>query len=49
MPCGFNLEKVVQECKKLPAYPGWFDLAAVRNGRVYAVDANGYFARPGPA
>ena len=48
MPCGFNLEKVVQECEKLPAYPGWFDLAAVRNGRVYAVDANAYFARPGP-
>jgi iron complex transport system substrate-binding protein len=28
--------------------PGWSDLPAVRTGRVYAVDANSYFARPGP-
>ena len=26
----------------------FFDLPAVRNNRVYAVDANSYFARPGP-
>ena len=26
----------------------FFDLPAVRNGRVYAVDANSFFARPGP-
>ncbi len=26
----------------------FFDLPAVRNGRVYAVDANSHFARPGP-
>src|SRR5215510_10786026 len=26
----------------------FFELPAVRNGRVYAVDANSYFARPGP-
>jgi iron complex transport system substrate-binding protein len=29
-------------------YPGWSDLPAVRDDRVYAVDANSYFARPGP-
>src|SRR5262249_28194262 len=48
MPCGFHLEKVVQESGKLRKYPGWEDLSAVRNNRVYAVDANSYFARPGP-
>jgi iron complex transport system substrate-binding protein len=47
-PCGFNLEKVVEESRRLVNYPGWFDLPAVREGRVYAVDANSYFARPGP-
>ena len=26
----------------------FFDLPAVRNNRVYAVDANAFFARPGP-
>jgi iron complex transport system substrate-binding protein len=48
MPCGFDLEKTVAESERLFAYDGWRDLPAVREGRVYAVDANSYFARPGP-
>ena len=47
-PCGFNLDKVIEQSPQLSAYPGWFDLPAVRNDRVFAVDANSYFARPGP-
>jgi iron complex transport system substrate-binding protein len=47
-PCGFNLEKVIAESQRLVNYTGWFDLPAVRQRRVYAVDANSYFARPGP-
>lgn len=47
-PCGFNLEQVVEQAGQLPDYPGWFDIPAVQQGRVYAVDANSYFARPGP-
>jgi iron complex transport system substrate-binding protein len=47
-PCGFNLEQVRAQVPQLFALPGWSDLPAVRNGRVYAVDANSYFARPGP-
>lgn len=45
-PCGFNLEKVIEQTPPLRDYPGWSDLPAVRNDRVYAVDANSYFARP---
>ena len=45
-PCGFNLEKVIQQTGALFDYPGWSELPAVRNDRVYAVDANSYFARP---
>src|SRR6516164_10425857 len=30
-----------------PSTPS-FELPAVKSGRVYAVDANSYFARPGP-
>ncbi|HEV7684187.1 MAG TPA: cobalamin-binding protein [Pyrinomonadaceae bacterium] len=45
-PCGFNLDKVIEQTPLLFAYPGWTELPAVRNGRVYAVDANSYFARP---
>jgi iron complex transport system substrate-binding protein len=45
-PCGFNLEKVIEQTPPLSDYPGWAELPAVRNSRVYAVDANAYFARP---
>lgn len=48
MPCGLDLNKTVAQAQQLLAYPGWSDLPAVRAGRVYAVDANAYFARPGP-
>src|SRR5713101_1711648 len=47
-PCGFNLDKVIEQTPQLFDYPGWSELPAVRDGRVYAVDANSYFARPGP-
>jgi len=47
-PCGFNLDKVIEQTPQLFSNPGWSELPAVRNGQVYAVDANSYFARPGP-
>ncbi len=47
-PCGFNLDKVIEQTPQLFSRPDWSELPAVRNGRVYAVDANSYFARPGP-
>ena len=47
-PCGFNLAKVIEQTPQLFNNPGWSGLPAVRDGRVYAVDANSYFARPGP-
>ena len=48
MPCGFGLAKAFDEAQMLLDYPGWGDIPAVRNGRVYVVNANAYFARPGP-
>ena len=47
-PCGFSVPEVIRQAVLLPSYPGWDQLPAVKNGRVYAVDANSYFARPGP-
>jgi len=47
-PCGFNLDKVIEQTPQLFGYPGWSELPAVRGGHLYAVDANSYFARPGP-
>jgi len=47
-PCGFDTQKAVQQATQLVRQPGWSELPAVRKGQVYAVNANAYFARPGP-
>jgi len=47
-PCGFSLDKVLKHTPQLFHLPGWQNLPAVCQRRVYAVDANSYFARPGP-
>lgn len=47
-PCGFHLTEVVRQAHLLTDYPGWEKLPAVKEGRVYAVDADSYLARPGP-
>ena len=33
---------------QLALLPGFWDLPAVRNGRVYLVNGSDYFSRPGP-
>jgi iron complex transport system substrate-binding protein len=49
MPCGFDARRTVEEARRvLPELPGWSELPAVREGRVWAVDANSYFSRPAP-
>jgi iron complex transport system substrate-binding protein len=47
-PCGFDLAHATQQAAALPRLPGWDAVPAVATGRVFAVDANSYFARPGP-
>lgn len=48
MPCGYRLEQILKLAPQVFAYPGWPEIPAVKSGRVFAVDANSYFARPGP-
>ena len=48
MPCGFDLERTCQEAAAVMTDPRWGELRAVQAGRVYAVDGNQYFNRPGP-
>lgn len=48
MPCGYSLEQAVTEFNSLTPPDGWDSLPAVRGGNVFAVDASGYFSRPGP-
>jgi iron complex transport system substrate-binding protein len=48
VPCGFALARAIEEGRNLLAREDWTDVAAVRNGRVYAADGNAYFNRSGP-
>ncbi len=48
LPCGFDADRAVAESARLRADPHWEGMRAVRAGRVFAVDGNAYFSRPGP-
>jgi len=47
-PCGYHLSRAREEAHRLQNLPGWETIPAVRQGRVYAVDADSYVSRPGP-
>jgi iron complex transport system substrate-binding protein len=47
-PCGFTLSRVVEEMETLVNTLPWSSWEAVAKGRVYLVDGNSYFNRPGP-
>jgi iron complex transport system substrate-binding protein len=44
MPCGFSLERTIEEYRRTNFLPGW----AGWSGQVYAVDGSSYFNRSGP-
>ena len=48
MPCGFAIERTLREMHILLQLPGFSDLQAVKNKRLYVADGNHYFNRPGP-
>jgi iron complex transport system substrate-binding protein len=47
-PCGFTLERTLEDVTLLRQYAGWSELRAVQEGRVYAIDGNYYLNRSGP-
>lgn len=47
-PCGFGTARALELAQQLLQKPCWSEIPAVRHGRVFAVNANAYFARPGP-
>jgi iron complex transport system substrate-binding protein len=47
-PCGFGLDAAYEQAVQLLRQPGLSELPAVRDGRVFAVNADAYYARPGP-
>ena len=48
MPCGFDVKRALQDVPLLAEREGWESLPAVRNNRVYAIDAGAYTSRSGP-
>ena len=47
-PCGYYKGETLRALEGASLPRGWHDLPAVREGRVWAVDAASYFSRPGP-
>jgi iron complex transport system substrate-binding protein len=48
MPCGFPVERTLQEITIMLELPGWSALKAVQQNRIYITDGNQYFNRSGP-
>ncbi|MEM9483974.1 MAG: cobalamin-binding protein [Cyanobacteria bacterium P01_F01_bin.116] len=48
MPCGYDLQEGRRAIDQLGQLPSWQSLNAVKAGRVFVVDGNQYFNRPGP-
>ena len=48
MPCGFEIKRTLEDLHYLQKREGWKELKAVKENKVYVVDGNQYFNRPGP-
>jgi iron complex transport system substrate-binding protein len=48
MPCGFDLARTLEEVPPFLARPTVAKMRAVRAGKLWAIDGNAYFNRPGP-
>jgi iron complex transport system substrate-binding protein len=47
--CGFGIERTASEMRVMEARPGWRDLRAVCQRRVFVADGNRFFNRSGPS
>jgi len=48
MPCGFDIDRTLEEAQVLKNNDKWKSLQAVQKNEVYAVNASAYFSKPGP-
>lgn len=48
MPCGFDVERALEEARLIQRLPGWKDLPAAKQRKVFAVNGHAYFSRSGP-
>lgn len=47
-PCGYRLSRAIEELPLFEKLPGWNDLRAVRDRKVFVLDGNAYLSRGGP-
>jgi iron complex transport system substrate-binding protein len=47
-PCGYSAQRAREEYLSMAHPEEWNAIPAVQNGRIYALEANSYFSRPGP-
>jgi len=47
-PCGFDINRTMEEMNLLSNKPEWSSLKSVKKERVFVADGNQYFNRPGP-
>jgi iron complex transport system substrate-binding protein len=48
LPCGFDISRARRDMPALTSKPEWPRLRAVRDGRIFLLDGNQFFNRPGP-
>ena len=48
MPCGFDVKRGMEDVPLLSGKEEWASLPAVKNNRVFAIDAGAYTSRSGP-
>lgn len=48
IPCGFSIQRTLQEINLLVEQKGWTDITAVKNNQIYIANGNQYFNRSGP-
>jgi iron complex transport system substrate-binding protein len=48
IPCGYYIHDILRQLPQTAFDPAWFELPAMKNDQVWAVDATSYFSRPGP-
>ncbi len=48
IPCGYYTSDILRQLEKTVFPASWRELAAIKNGEVWALDASAYFSRPAP-
>lgn len=48
IPCGYYINDILRQIPQTDFPAGWYDLPAVKDNQVWAVDASAYFSRPAP-